>query len=142
MRHEKICSVCNTHYQYCPNCDSYASKPRWMFLFCSENCKDIFETVSDYTQGRIDTRTAKKRLDKCDIQKAQPLKAGTKEGLEKINEAINRVMPRKKMVLPDPEPVVTEEETEVKAQPQEQRFKKRKHNKVSYDSDISAEALS
>ena len=143
MKHGRICSVCNTEYAYCPNCNSYDSKPRWMFLFCSENCKDIFETVSAYNQGRIDTKTARKRLEECDLQKAEPLKSGTKEGIEKINGTIQR----KKTVFIDQEPLTTQEsvviQEEFVPQPeQKQKFKKRKHQRFFRDSDMTTEALS
>lgn len=84
MKHEKICTVCNTKYQYCPNCDSYNLEPRWKFLFCSENCNEIFNTVAQFEGGAINADEARKILDKCDLKKAQPLGAGVKEGVNKI----------------------------------------------------------
>ena len=39
----------------------------WKNIFDTENCKTVFETVSDYAQNAITKESAKVRLSKCDV---------------------------------------------------------------------------
>lgn len=56
----------NHRYSYCPNCAKDKDKPTWMFIYCSERCKSIDETVAAYTMGDITETEAKERLEKID----------------------------------------------------------------------------
>lgn len=134
MKANRICSVCSTEYSYCPNCNAHATEPRWKFLFCSENCNDIFNICSQFSNGVITAAEAKKLLDKCDLDKAHPLKAGTKETIEKINSEVNTSF----------SPAITNSEMvefeEVKDEETKSFFSKK--NKKNKDSDASTGALS
>lgn len=66
-KNNRTCSVCGKHYSYCNNCSSDNSKPSWMTMFCSENCKDLFMTATDYFAGEITPSKAKAVLNKLDI---------------------------------------------------------------------------
>lgn len=67
MKHERICVVCGKHYAYCPACDEYKDLPKWMFAFCSENCKDIYSTFNALNAGTISEEDAKARFKELDI---------------------------------------------------------------------------
>ena len=137
MKHERKCSVCGKTYQYCPNCSSYESYPRWMFLFDSENCKNIFETVSDYNQGIIDAKAARIRINKCDLKKAEPLMSGTKEGVNKILKETAATQDR---------PAVEQKPERTPVNEEDSRVIRKKHSFINRnkteDSDKTTEALS
>lgn len=47
-RRTRNCYTCLKEYQYCPNCAIDYNKPRWMFSFCCEECKDVYQIISGY----------------------------------------------------------------------------------------------
>lgn len=69
MAHEKKCIVCGTQYKYCSHCSEYNSEETWRHLFCSENCKGIFDVFMKVRDGVIDKETGKKMLKKYDLSK-------------------------------------------------------------------------
>ena len=46
------CVCCGKEYDYCPNC-AKKEQPSWMFAYCSEGCKELFNIVSAYNSKRI-----------------------------------------------------------------------------------------
>ena len=64
----RICKTCGKAYYYCSNCDKSISSPQWMLMWDTENCKTIFETVSNYAQGIDSKEVARKKLEKCDLK--------------------------------------------------------------------------
>lgn len=64
----KICVCCNTIYEYCGHCDDNAKINKWKNNYCSENCREIFKTVTDYIGKLITIEEAKKRLQKQDLK--------------------------------------------------------------------------
>lgn len=67
MSANKICVTCGSGYKYCGHCNGYKKEERWRNNYCSENCRDIFKTVTDYIGKIIDIKEAKNRLSKCDL---------------------------------------------------------------------------
>lgn len=63
----KICICDNTKYSYCPTCAADNSKPAWMNMYCSENCKNLFQAATDYNAGEINFEDAKKIVEKADL---------------------------------------------------------------------------
>ena len=84
MKHERECEICGAHYEYCPNCDSYAHLPRWMFLFHSKNCKNIYDIINDYRTGALNADKAKTRLSKLDMSGRDTFKAPIKKIIDEI----------------------------------------------------------
>ena len=62
MAKGRICVTCGCTYQYCPNCLQDAKKPTWMFAFCSEPCKVVYDVITDYEAERISKDEAAERL--------------------------------------------------------------------------------
>lgn len=58
--------------------------PVWKNIFDTENCKTVFETVSDYVQNAITKESAKVRLSKCDVSGV------FKDNIKKLIEDINK----------------------------------------------------
>ena len=66
MANNRICLACGKAYEYCGSCPSSLNLPVWKNIFDTENCKTVFETVSDYAQNAITKESAKKRLSERD----------------------------------------------------------------------------
>lgn len=64
---KKKCVVCGKEYEYCGHCDKNPKINRWRNQYCSENCRDILNTVTDYVGNLIDVKTAKDKLLKLNI---------------------------------------------------------------------------
>lgn len=45
---KRKCYTCRQEYEYCPDCLTDYNKPKWMFCFCSEECKDVYNVISNY----------------------------------------------------------------------------------------------
>lgn len=69
MKGQRQCIVAPNkhHYVYCPSCGKGDIKESWRFLYCSENCKKIYEVCSDFVDGRIDGQQANSRLKSLDL---------------------------------------------------------------------------
>ena len=62
-KRNRVCYSCGTKYEYCPSCASDYLKPKWMFCFCCEECRDIFGVLSNYnTVGSEVTKDDVKEL--------------------------------------------------------------------------------
>lgn len=82
----RICCVCKSNYKYCPSCKEDKDKEPWHFSFCSENCKDIYNTASSFEDGRIDANIAKEQLDKLDLSKIDNFGESYRKTISKIME--------------------------------------------------------
>ena len=71
MANNRVCLTCGKAYEYCGYCPTSKNLPMWMNLFDTENCKNVFETVSDYAQGAISKEIAATKVStyKENIQK-------------------------------------------------------------------------
>ncbi len=80
------CIVCGTEYRYCPNCIEFDKMPRWMSLFCGQNCHDVFQVACDFENGDISKEDAIKELGKLDISKRVVYHGSLKNTVDKIFE--------------------------------------------------------
>lgn len=87
LKNNKTCAVCHGEYSYCPNCKKDENKPTWMFVFCSENCHDIYKITSAYGRKDIIAKEAKDRLDKLDLSKLANFGESYKKVISEIDEA-------------------------------------------------------
>lgn len=67
MKYERQCLCCGTSYSYCNNCYDFRNYPLWMNSFHNENCKNIFETCTNYNFKLITKEQAKKDLSNYDL---------------------------------------------------------------------------
>ena len=63
------CIVCAEKYSYCNSCKEHSNLEPWHSIFCSSNCREIFNVVSMYE--KISNDDIKARLDKCDLSNKQ-----------------------------------------------------------------------
>ena len=83
-KNNRKCICCSTEYRYCNSCSEDRTKPVWYTIYHNENCKNIFDTASDYLAGAITKEEAGQKFDACDLSYKHKLH-------NKILEAINAV---------------------------------------------------
>lgn len=84
---ERICSVCKRTYKYCPACKEDAKKPTWLFAFCSENCRNIYNITSDFENNQITDIEAKAKLEKLDLSRKEYFGESYKNSIASIMQA-------------------------------------------------------
>lgn len=62
MVSNRKCICCGEKYQYCPSCGNDRLKETWYSAFCSETCKDLWQTLSKYSMGFINKSQAIKLI--------------------------------------------------------------------------------
>ena len=62
MKGDRTCIVCGTHYKYCPSCGKDNPTETWRFIYCSENCRDVFKTVEQFKANKLTSVQAAKAL--------------------------------------------------------------------------------
>ena len=69
MATNRKCIVCpdKHHYKYYSNCSGYNSKETWRYLYCSENCRSIYDIATRFSRGKITELEAKKELENYDL---------------------------------------------------------------------------
>ena len=83
-KNNRKCICCSVEYRYCNTCNEDKMKPVWHTIYHNENCKNIFNTASDYLAGAITKEEARQKFDVCDLSYKNKLH-------NKIVEAINAV---------------------------------------------------
>ena len=85
-RGERTCYTCRTSYDYCPNCITGYNKPKWMFCFCCEECKDVYEVISNYntTNSGTTKEDVKSVLDKHNVKNYDKYHDSIQKSLNKI----------------------------------------------------------
>lgn len=58
-KYTQTCLLCKQTYEYCGGCSKYKNLPTYMTTFCSENCKNIYQTMADFENGLISKDKAK-----------------------------------------------------------------------------------
>ena len=104
-KNNRKCICCSVEYRYCNTCNEDKMKPAWHTIYHNENCKDIFNTASDYLAGAITKEEARQKFDACDLSYKHKLH-------NKIVEAINDVYGVKVEVKNEPVVEIKEEVVE------------------------------
>lgn len=63
----KTCIACGKDYYFCNSCADNRHDPIWKMTWCSENCKDVFATVSEYKLGNLSAEDALTKLSELDV---------------------------------------------------------------------------
>lgn len=83
-KNNKKCITCGAVYSYCPTCGADRYKPTWMNLYCSENCRTLFQKATDYTAGKLSIEDAKEYLSTADLSKRESLHHGVKKFVDEV----------------------------------------------------------
>ena len=96
MANNRICLTCGKPYEYCGSCQSSLTLPVWKNIFDTENCKTVFEIVSDYAQNVITKEVAKTKLLNCDL--SHSFKGNIKKYIDEIiiEEKIEQIIETEK----------------------------------------------
>ena len=84
MKYERKCLCCGASYSSCNNCYDFRNYPLWMNSFHDENCKNIFETCTNYNFKLITKEQAKEALSKYDLSNRANFSACVKRDLNTI----------------------------------------------------------
>lgn len=100
MANLRKCIVCGKEYEYCPRCSRFAHLPKYMFTYCSENCKEIDYITASYANGHITVEDAKAQLKNYDLTEKDNFLEPTKTLIVGIS-----VLTAEKAVLEEETPV-------------------------------------
>lgn len=67
----RTCKICGKQYEYCGHCPSKNDIEPWRNLYCSENCRDSFEVMGNYSAGKINAADARTKLEGFGINVAK-----------------------------------------------------------------------
>ena len=81
---KRKCLSCGCEYDYCPHCDKDRHKPTWMFVFHSEQCKDVFSILEQYGRQDLTKYQAKTELSKYDLSDISMYTEGMRSQLTEI----------------------------------------------------------
>lgn len=90
MAFERKCIVDLKDYRYCNHCNEFNPTETWRFLFCCENCRDIYHTVEDYNSGKLTADEAKERFEKYDLSGLDHFQKFVKRDIEGILESVKK----------------------------------------------------
>lgn len=87
----RTCIICGEKYTWCNNCSDNKNKHEtWRNLYCSKNCMNIFNILSDHAFKHIDDQQAKEKLKNVDLSKLDGFRADFKEQIKKIQANQNQ----------------------------------------------------
>lgn len=114
-RYNRTCILCGKEYKFCSNCKEEYHQPAWKNIYCSENCRMIFNTAVSYVDKSIDIKEAKKRIESCDLSEIDNFKGDIKKAIAEIMAAEIKDM---KIIEVKPEDL----ENKSEEQPKKQEF--------------------
>lgn len=86
-QNNKTCIACGKQYTYCNRCDDYAHLPKWMTMWCSERCKDIFNIASYFLNKELTADAANERLEQYNLKNDESFSHGVQKALDQLNHA-------------------------------------------------------
>lgn len=111
-RRDRQCLCCGTKYSYCPTCSSDKLKPIWMTEFCSESCKELFETATKYNLKKITKDEAKEIIEIIELKDRSAYVECVQKDLENIL-AEEPVAVKEAAPIFKEEPVIVEDSTPI-----------------------------
>lgn len=107
-KNNRKCICCSTEYRYCNTCSEDALKPAWYSIYCSENCKKLFQAVSGYLANAVSIEETRARFDNCDLSYKEKLKD---KFIEVIDEIYKNKLEEQKNIKIETKDELTEEFT-------------------------------
>lgn len=88
MSKNRKCILCGKEYKFCSNCsDQHLKDETWRNIYCSENCKNIFNILSMNANGHVNDASAKDMLSKLDLTNLNQYREDFKQQINKIQRA-------------------------------------------------------
>lgn len=121
----KKCILCGKTYTYCSRCEEFDHLPRWMEIYCSDNCRTIFNTLTSYNSKTISANEALNILNTCDLSDVDKFHEfnqglvkevlGSKKEIEKgANVEVETITPVEEKETPKRKPVRIKAKREIK----------------------------
>ena len=66
-KNNRTCVCCGKEYYFCNTCADQNKEPRWKAIYCSDNCRKIFTTITDYNYKEMTKEQAIENLNACDL---------------------------------------------------------------------------
>lgn len=83
--HIRNCVICGQAYKYCMGCpEQYNTQETWRNIFCSENCRDIYQTYNSLKAGEIDASAARQKMKALDMSRWNKVSGFIKEVLSPV----------------------------------------------------------
>ena len=83
MSEIRSCLVCGSKYKYCGHCNKNNIVERWKNTYCSKECRELFNTCSNFEGGLITGKEAYKIITGLNINLNNVTKA-VKGSVDKI----------------------------------------------------------
>lgn len=80
----RTCIICSKRYRYCPTCSADTKKPTWMILFCSDNCRSLYNVLNDYSHKTVTREEAYRIIKEIDLSATENLPWNFQELLRDI----------------------------------------------------------
>ena len=80
---KKICLVCGKEFKYCAHCKKNGEKNTWRNIYCCSECREVFNTCSNFEGGLISQEEAFNKLTELNI-KVDSVRDSVKKSVEKI----------------------------------------------------------
>lgn len=80
----RTCGICRKKYSYCPSCAADEKKPTWMAIFCSENCRELYNVITNYKSNIISKEDAFIKVNSLDLHCTNELPENFKLLLDEI----------------------------------------------------------
>ena len=84
-KNNRECICCGKAYKYCNTCADQILEPTWKAIYCSENCKKVFMTTTNYLADDITEDQARNSFEQCDL-------SGKENFKKRIIEVIDEVL--------------------------------------------------
>ena len=84
VKNNKTCILCGKVYSFCNRCEEFDHLPRWMAIYCSDNCRKIFSALTEYNAGNITKEQAAAELSKCDLSDKKHFHPFNQEKIDEI----------------------------------------------------------
>lgn len=84
MRGERTCCVCKKNYHFCPPCGKGDPYQTWRYIYCSEDCRELFNIASDWTAKKLSATEAKIKLDGINVPPLNNLQSSLRKNLDEI----------------------------------------------------------
>lgn len=90
-KNNKTCITCGKKYSYCPGCGRSDVDNMWKNIYCSENCRNIFNLMTSYCAGHVSKEKAIETLSACDLSGKEHFKPSLAKKIDEvmaINESV------------------------------------------------------
>lgn len=84
MRGDRKCMVCGKKYNFCTICGKGNPYDTWKYIYCSEDCRKLFNIASDWTANKINATAAKIKLDEINIPPLENLHSSLRKNIDDI----------------------------------------------------------